>query len=118
MFFEKRVHVHYQILNNLEQRQRFNHKIVGGFEIPDQLLAGQLYPAIDHQGVRTADPMGTGIAIAQGGVLFPADLVQTVQDFVCGLCLDHVFLIPGLFIHRRVETVDDKGAFHLSISFL
>jgi len=117
VLFKERIHVNNQIFDHPEEGQRFDHKVIGSFKVPYQFLTGQLYSAVDHKSVRAADTVGARIAVAQGGILVPPYLVQTVKDLVCGFRFNGVFLIPGLFIHRRVEAINYKGAFHLSISF-
>jgi hypothetical protein len=117
MLFKERGQINNQILDNPEEWQRLDDKIVGRLEIPDKLLASQLNPAVYHKSIRTADTVSAGIAVAKSRVLLPPYLVQTIKDLVRGRCFNGVLLIPGLFVHRWVEAINYKSAFHLSISF-
>jgi hypothetical protein len=49
--FKEGFQIHHQIFDDPEKGQGFDHKIVGGFKIPDQFLTGQPNPSIDHQGI-------------------------------------------------------------------
>jgi hypothetical protein len=62
--------------------------------------------------------VGTGIAVTQGRVLFPPYLVQAVQDLIRGFGFYSVLLIARLSVTKGIEAINDKGALHLSSSFL
>ncbi len=49
MFLKKWIEIDDQVFDDLEQGQRLDHKIVGGFKISDEFLTGQPNPSVYHQ---------------------------------------------------------------------
>jgi hypothetical protein len=118
VFFKKRLQIDYQVLDNLKKWQWLNDKIICGFKVSDEHLTGQFDSAVDDQSIRAAYAVGAGRPKSQSGILFPSNFVEAVQYFVGGFGIHDVFLITACFINRRVETANDKGAFHINTSFL
>lgn len=80
-FLEKFVHVHHQVFDNAESRQRFDFEGLAP-ELMGGGLAGQYIPAVDLHGTGAADGAAAGAAVGQGAVDTPVYLIQHVQDGV------------------------------------
>jgi hypothetical protein len=107
---EKLVHIHQEILLDLEADQGLE-----GDTLPEVLhedLAGKTVAAVDAHGIRATNSVRAGTPIGQRAVVIPPYVVERVQNPVGSFHLNRIFLEMGLGVGFRVEPLDSKGDLH------
>src|SRR5207248_430281 len=97
-------HVHDEVLLHLEAPDGLDGD--GLVETLTERLAGQPVDAVDHHGVRPADPVPAGPAQRKGAVDVPLHVVQGVEYPGVVLDVRDVEAPDGLVLGGRVEPLD------------
>jgi hypothetical protein len=91
-----------EILHDLKYGKGFDEDLF--IKFPNQLLARQAADTVDPHAIRSADPVATRPPEGEGGILFPSNPVEAIQNPVQWICFNLKILVSRLFVLLRIKS--------------